>query len=297
VGQGANITFQDFSTFCPKAIAGIGKLPDTVMDRSISIRLKRTTSGEHVERFRLRDLEAEALALRESLAAWCKPIAAKLRDARPDLPSKLTDRQQDGAEPLLAIADAAGGSWPEAARQAFVELCCEGQESDDSTGTILLGDIRQIFDELNAARISSLELANKLAEIETSPWGEWNKGKPLTQAGLARLLRPFGITPHNNRIGEKTPKGYEYELFEDSFRRYLRIEASAKPSGPGPQSATTATENNLNGLGAIPKRHTENDVADQKCELPNTGSACGGVAVSIAPTWPEQDAGFGLAHA
>src|SRR6266566_4638029 len=44
VGQGANITFQDFSTFWPKAIAGIGKLPDTVMDRSISIRLKRATS-------------------------------------------------------------------------------------------------------------------------------------------------------------------------------------------------------------------------------------------------------------
>ena len=52
VGQGVNITFKDFHTFCPKAIAGIGKLPDTVADRSIPIRLKRRAPGEPVERFR-----------------------------------------------------------------------------------------------------------------------------------------------------------------------------------------------------------------------------------------------------
>ena len=272
VGQGANITFQDFSTFCPKAIAGIGKLPDTVMDRSISIRLKRATSGERIERFRLRDLEAEASALRESLAAWCKPIAAKLRDARPNLPSKLTDRQQDGAEPLLAIADSAGGIWPEAARLAFVELCCEGQASDDSTGTILLGDIRQILNELNVARISSSELVNKLAEIETSPWGDWKTGKPLSAAGLARLLKPFGITPHNIRVGEKISKGYEYEQFEDAFQRYLRVEDSANPHS-GLETATAAIHNNLNGLSTNSNCYTESRVADQKSEIANTGAA------------------------
>ena len=35
VGQGANITYRDFSTFSAKAIAGIGKIPDTVADRAI----------------------------------------------------------------------------------------------------------------------------------------------------------------------------------------------------------------------------------------------------------------------
>jgi hypothetical protein len=52
VGQGAEIGFKDFSTYCPKAIAGIGKLPDTVQSRSIPIRLKRRAPGERIERFR-----------------------------------------------------------------------------------------------------------------------------------------------------------------------------------------------------------------------------------------------------
>ena len=54
VGQGANISFKDFHTYCPKAIAGIGTLPDTVADRSIPIRLQRKKPGETVARFRRR---------------------------------------------------------------------------------------------------------------------------------------------------------------------------------------------------------------------------------------------------
>src|SRR5262249_3025108 len=45
---------RDFNTFCPKAIAGIGKnLPDTVRDRSIEIRLIRQIEGKKAVRFRL----------------------------------------------------------------------------------------------------------------------------------------------------------------------------------------------------------------------------------------------------
>jgi hypothetical protein len=35
VGQGSNLTYQDFSVFAPKAIAGIGRLPSTVESRSM----------------------------------------------------------------------------------------------------------------------------------------------------------------------------------------------------------------------------------------------------------------------
>jgi hypothetical protein len=99
VGQGTNITFKDFSTFCPKAIAGIGKLPDTVADRSVPIRLKRARQGEKLERFRRRDVENAAAQLKTQLQAWCSGIISMLHDARPQLPEELTDRQQDGAEP------------------------------------------------------------------------------------------------------------------------------------------------------------------------------------------------------
>ena len=60
VGQGAAISYVDLSTFCPKAIAGIGELPDTVGSRSIPIRVKRKAPDESVERFRRREAAAAA---------------------------------------------------------------------------------------------------------------------------------------------------------------------------------------------------------------------------------------------
>lgn len=109
IGQGQNINFRDFSTFCAKAIAGIGKLPDTVADRSIRISLKRKAPHEKVERFRRRNTQEGAKSIYDSLAVWASSCIDDLRDARPDIPARLDDRAADGWEPLLAIADLAGG--------------------------------------------------------------------------------------------------------------------------------------------------------------------------------------------
>jgi hypothetical protein len=109
--------------------------------------------------------------LREKVSVWCAGIVARLKDALPALPEALSDRQQDGAEPLLAIADAAGAEWPHKARQALAGLCAGAKSCEESKGEVLLVDIRQVFDEREAERLTSLELAQALAEIETSPWG------------------------------------------------------------------------------------------------------------------------------
>jgi len=220
VGQGANISYKDFATFCAKAIAGIGKLPDTVADRSIPIRLKREPRGR-VERFRKRDAEREAARIKARLAAWCNENIESLRDGRPDIPESLSDRQADCCEPLLAIADLAGGDWPEAARQALVELCGESEADDQSVGVRLLTDIRDIFAERDIDRIGSGEMAEALAGIETSPWPECSNGKPITAHKLARMLGRFGITPGTIRVEGKTAKGYYVRDFEDSFTRYI----------------------------------------------------------------------------
>ena len=268
VGQGANITFRDFSTFCPKAIAGIGKLPDTVAGRAIPIRLKRTAPGEHVERFRRRDVETEAASLREQIEAWCASILERVPGARPELPEALTDRQQDGAEPLLAIADAAGAEWPEAARGALIALCVESQTWDDSIGKRLLADIRHVFESKNADRLPSAELAEALAEIETSPWGEWSHGKPLTAARLARLLNSFEVVPDCIRVGDKTLRGYLADQFQDAFRRYLPPGTSAPLSSQAPQNATTQQANAGAGFRGFSDCNTENDVAPKNAKNP-----------------------------
>ncbi|HVA16208.1 MAG TPA: DUF3631 domain-containing protein [Candidatus Dormibacteraeota bacterium] len=232
VGQGANTSYKDFETFCAKAIAGIGKLPDTVADRSIPIQLKRAKRGE-VEKFRKREVEREASQIKARLGAWCARILEELRDARPAIPEQLSDRQADCCEPMLAIADLAGGDWPDVARRALLELCAEGQADDQSAGVRLLADIRQIFAERQLDRISSADLVGALIEIETSPWAELSHGKPITKSKLARILGRFGITPDSIRFDDGTRKGYKFSDFKDAFSRYL----SHEKNGTTEQSA------------------------------------------------------------
>jgi hypothetical protein len=208
------------------------------------IRLKRAARGEDgVLKFRRREVGAEAADLRNRIKSWTAQIIQEVSNARPQMPEELSDRQQDAAESLLAIADLAGGKWGDVARGALVSLCVEAQGGDDSVGYTLLSDIQQIFNDSQADRIATADLVSALTEVETSPWGEWNHGKPISQAKIARLLRPFEIVPHNVRIGEKVLKGYERQDFEDAWKRYLRSVAgspSAAPPGVAKRYAATS---------------------------------------------------------
>ncbi len=222
VGQGANVTFKDFRTFSPKAIAGIGSLPGTVADRSIPIRLKRKLPGEGcVERFREREVKPQAQEMRDRVAGWADSHIKRLQDARPILPEVLTDRQQDGVEPLLAIADQVGGDWRDLGRKALVEVLLTAPAEDTSFGVRLLLDVKQIFEERGVDRVSSQELVSALVAIETSPWAEVNHGRPLTAVTLSRRLKPFEIRPRSIRHEADTLKGYLRGSFEDAWRRYL----------------------------------------------------------------------------
>jgi hypothetical protein len=227
--QGSAFAFRDFSTFCAKAIAGIGKLPDTVADRALQIRLKRALRAEKIHRFRRSSVEAETKRLKAQITAWCSAKLQELIHARPRFPGDLTDRQEDVVEPLLAIADAAGGDWPHALRQSIIILSNAAHAADDSTGVQLLADIRHIFEDCDFNRISSADLVERLTRIETSPWGEWSKGRPISMAKLARLLKPFEIAPHTIRMENDVAKGYLREDFADAWDRYLPPVVPAHP--------------------------------------------------------------------
>ena len=288
VGQGVGISYQDFSTFSPKTIAGIGKLPDTVADRSIPIRLKRKARDEKVERFRLRNVRIETDRLREQLEASGAQNLDRLREATPELPGELSDRQQDGAESLLAIAELAGGGWPEAARRALVSLCCGTHAVDGSIGTLLLSDIRQIFKTQDTDRLPSTELASALAGIETSPWGEWSHGRPMTPIGLARLLKPFDISPHSVRDGGLVFKGYEKSDFGDAWERYLGPDdkGDGRPADPFPGPGGVTPLQALSGetSSVFVSDVIGKDVTTQTYEKPAKSLPCNGVTLSGSPT-------------
>jgi len=115
----------EFAVFCPKAFAGIGSLPDTITDRCIPVRLRKKRQDEPVERLRRREAELIAAPMRKRLEVWANQgeTIKMLKAARPAIPNELSDRQADISEPLFAIADAAGGDWPQRARKALVQLC------------------------------------------------------------------------------------------------------------------------------------------------------------------------------
>ena len=218
VGQSAGFTYRDFSTLCPKALAGIGALPDTVTDRSIRIALKRRALDEPVDRFRLREIPRVATPLRVQLEVWRGRAVDALRHAEPELPIELGDRAADVWEPLLAIADLAGGDWPMRTRRAATALSARVSVDDDTVSIRLLQDVRQVFTE---ETIGSADLVHRLVGLEDRPWADGAGGRPITQARVARLLRPFGIHPLKLRFGGKTANGYTRRTFADSWSRYL----------------------------------------------------------------------------
>lgn len=245
-----------FNVFCAKALAGIGQLPDTIADRAVTIRVKRKAPDESAERFRRREVEAEAGELRERLASWAAPIVDGLAAARPTIPPELDDRAADGWEPLLAIADAAGADWPERAREAALKLSAQPVD-DESIGIRLLWDINRVLAERAVDRIATSDLIQNLAADEEAPWADWRGGGRISPRALSNLLRRYEIRSRSIRLADgETPKGFLREQFEDAWRRF--------PPEIPPENATTPQPAWLSGNGAFPIRHTDGPVADEK---------------------------------
>lgn len=214
-----------FSCWCPKAIAAIGHLPETLADRCIVIRMQRKSGTEQCERLR----NLEATPLRRQCLRFVTDHAREIAAARPQLPAELNDRAADIWEPLLALADLAGDRWPQLARQAAVGLSVAAQESS-AIGSLFL-DIfarfvfAQLLQQQEGAkpdlRMFSRTLVEKLNALGDRPWTEARRGKPINEVWLARELNPYGIRPKTLWIGEQCAKGYYEEDFREVFRRYV----------------------------------------------------------------------------
>ncbi len=215
-----------FSTWAPKAIATIRSLADTLEDRAVIVQLQRKAPGAKVERLRRRDNEWFA-ALRSHAARWSADNAAHLADPDPQIPNALNDRAADNWRPLIAIADLAGGEWPQLARQACLTLSGEAQE--ESLGVMLLADCRAAFGDDDVIR--SVDLVTRLSTDPERPWAEYNRGgKPITQRRVARLLGPFGIISETVDIrGLKSAKGYRRVHFEEAWAVYCPVKTPSHP--------------------------------------------------------------------
>jgi putative DNA primase/helicase len=208
------------SVWCPKVVAGIGKLPPSLYDRSILIPLKRRRHDETIERLGL-NVPTELIDLHARLAGWIESNLDALANADPVLPEALNDRAADNWRLLVAIADLAGGDWPDRARAAAVKLSASSAGTTETDAVMLLSDIRQIFAEIGGDRLKSADIASRLGEMEERPWPEWRHGRPITPAQIAAMLNRYEIKPNTQRFGQETAKAYLLVQFEDAFARYL----------------------------------------------------------------------------
>jgi hypothetical protein len=222
---------QDFPVFGPKALAGIGTLPDTIADRSIAIEMKRRLPSEPVGRFRRRLIQAEADALRSRIESWVAENLDALRDANPQLPDQLSDRAQDGWEPLLAIADLCDVGADAVA--AAIALAGHEPEPED-LGLRTLSDLHRVFEDRD--RLSSTEVVVALRGIEDGPYGAF-RSRDFDERELAKRLKPFGIRPEQMKIDGRNVRGYERAALAEVWDRYL----PGCTARDGATNATTAT--------------------------------------------------------
>ncbi|WP_374757697.1 DUF3631 domain-containing protein [Streptomyces sp. NEAU-H3] len=219
--------------FAMAALAGTGDLPDTIMDRSVVIRMRRRRPGETVAEFRtFRDTPA-LHAVRDQLAHWLDPLHAKAMEMTPAMP--VQDRAADTWQPLVAVAALAGGPWPDLARtacQVMTEREAANEQDNGSLGIRLLADIRHAFaTEGNPPALRTSRLLDILNQDAETPWPGYTVNG-LTPRGLQILLKEYGISSAVRRFHDNVQaRGYARLDFADSWARYCPEPAPGAPIG------------------------------------------------------------------
>jgi hypothetical protein len=231
--DGTRHELQHFPVYGPKFFAAIGRLPDTLLDRSIVIHMKRRDRTQPVKRFRQARAAAETVTIRDRAIQFVEAHAAEIERAyQAVLDADLTflnDRDADIWTPLFTLlAVTVPERRDELEESAGLLSAAKNQDDqDESWSLMLLRDIRQVWPE-DLDKWETALLIEKLKTLEESPWAE----QQLTPRKLARTLKPFEVYPRTIRIDARTPKGYYYDHFKDAFARYLPDLSATATQGP-----------------------------------------------------------------
>ena len=215
---------RSFPTWCPKAFAGIGNLPNTVLDRSVVLRLERRPPGKARARWREHDRD-EVAAIRRRILRWVTDNVEAILAARSTVtfPESLHDRARDAWEILLAIGHVAGGDWTSTGRAwtacVYVDADTENEGGPEEQ---ILVDLRAVFQNAgDPPALPTRFILDALCQMDSRPWSRYERGRPLSPQGLARLLKPFKVTPQTVRLpGDRILKGYKREMLAPHWEAY-----------------------------------------------------------------------------
>jgi hypothetical protein len=241
---GKTVEPEDLPAYAAVALAGLGHLPDTVASRyqprrieSSDARLRRQSAAPTLNGSATAVIETSPGNTQEFIFTDCMlppddahKIGAAIRAATASSSAcsdvlltrswnRFASVCADVWEPLLLLADTAGGKWPEMARCCAVSFVTSLRGEKGVLGTRLLADVREAFKE-GEDSLPTERLLTRLRELPESPWADL-RGKPLTDRGLATRLRPYDVRSKVIRVGEKTLRGYSREDFYEAWRRSL----------------------------------------------------------------------------
>ncbi len=103
---------------------GTGDTLTALLSRGVRIRMKRAGKDDRPAKV-TRVTEEQGEKMKAWLEAWASQVLDGLKDHQPVMPDEVDGRPEQIWEPLVAVADAAGGEWPERARAACVELALD----------------------------------------------------------------------------------------------------------------------------------------------------------------------------
>ena len=209
---------ESIPTFAMAALAGIGAMPDTIEDRAVVVRMRRRGPGETVAPYRHRRDRPALRRLAADLSAWLRADLETLQEAEPAMP--VEDRAADTWEPLVVVADHAGGHWPDRARAAVLTLTTEADDNSQTSNRVrLLADCRTAFRTDTA--LPTATLLERLKADPEAPWVDYGPNG-LTAMRLGVILREYEIRSATIRfpgpVGQA--KGYHRADFTDAWARY-----------------------------------------------------------------------------
>lgn len=238
VVRGKIVETEELPAYCAVMLAGLDDLPDTIMSRSVVVRMRRRAPSEIVEPWRPRVNGPDAAKLHDRLVDWSNDVRDLAADTWPEMPSGVEDRAADVWEALLAVADLAGGHWPTTARATAVTLVTASKGRAPSIGVMLLRDLRTVFNTLAAERLSTESILTELKGMEEAFWGVIRRGEPLDARGLAQRLKRYDICPELQRVDGHVSRGYTRAQLADAWARYLDDDVG--PPAKGAVTSVTA---------------------------------------------------------
>ena len=238
-----------------------------------------------VDRYRERRDGEPLRVLGERLGEWTRAHMDDLREAEPDMP--VEDRAADTWEPLIAVADLAGGDWPARARLRRARAHRRGRHRHHARRPAARPT--SATSSATGTRCTARRSSTRSTSIPEAPWGDYF-GRPMNARDMAKLLKPYGVSSADVKVDGVNRKGYRREHLHDPWTRYLPPAA-----GGSATSATSATSQVSDGAPvagsgqqALPATWTlplTSDVA-QVAQVADTPSGSGYCTVCGEPLWP-----------